>query len=251
MIFISHRGFCQEIPENSLLGFQKSLDLNMNFIELDVQLTQDQKLVVFHDPSLSRIYGVDSLVNEMKYGDLIKFSTKFGHQHISMLSEIIDFMQTHPNSITKLMIELKGENSAQPTCEIIQSYGFQENCVFSGRHLTELTHAHELLPEIPICLNITKCKEFNLNDLLKSGTPDTFPIPFAMFSLKSDFITNPEFIRQCHNLGVKALSWNFKDKVRPFQLQKELFSWGLDGILFDNPQNVAHLRDFINQTTST
>ncbi|WP_371804866.1 glycerophosphodiester phosphodiesterase [Candidatus Lokiarchaeum ossiferum] len=250
MISISHRGFCQGIPENSLLGIQKSLDLRMNFIEIDVQLTQDQKLVVFHDTSLSRIYGVDSLIGETKYEDLKEYSTKIGLQNISLLSEIIAYMQVHSNSITKLMIELKGMNSARPTCEIIKKYGFQKHCVFSGRYLSELILAHKLLPKIPICLNITKCKEFTLEDLLNSTSAKSFPIPFTMFSLKSDLITNEEFIQKCHSLGVKAFAWNFKDKLEPLQLQKELCAWGLDGILFDNPQNLLQFRDFIKTQKS-
>ena len=242
MIFVSHRGFCQGIPENSMFGFQKSIDLQMNFIELDVQLSKDHRLVVFHDTSLSRIFNIDRLVGEMTLDELKKLSSDASPHKIMLLSEVMQFLQDHSHRTIKLMIDLKGVNSARVTCDIIKSYGFQNRCMFSGRCVTELAVAHQILPEVPLCLNITKCKEFTLEDLHRTSDPTAFPLPFSMFSLKSDFIQDASFINKCHTLGAKALAWNFKDKDYPLQLQIALYGMGLDGILFDDPLNIPKIR---------
>lgn len=58
---IAHRGYYNNkkgIPENSVLVFKKAIDNNY-LIELDVRLTKDQKLVVFHDDNLKRVCGVN------------------------------------------------------------------------------------------------------------------------------------------------------------------------------------------------
>ena len=55
--YIAHRGLFDNqngIPENSIPAFQKAVDMGYG-IELDVQLTTDNKLVVFHDESLLNI----------------------------------------------------------------------------------------------------------------------------------------------------------------------------------------------------
>lgn len=57
---IAHRGLFDnhsEAPENSLAAFRKAVDQGFG-IELDVQLTKDGKLVVFHDFDLKRMCGI-------------------------------------------------------------------------------------------------------------------------------------------------------------------------------------------------
>ena len=57
---IAHRGMFDniKIPENSLSSFKKALKYNYS-IELDIQLTKDNILVVFHDSNLKRMTGIN------------------------------------------------------------------------------------------------------------------------------------------------------------------------------------------------
>ena len=76
---IAHRGIFNniDIPENSMKAFEKALKLNYP-IELDVQLTKDNELVVFHDYSLKRMCGINRLVENCTYKELsnINFRTR-------------------------------------------------------------------------------------------------------------------------------------------------------------------------------
>ena len=56
---IGHRGWAAKYPENTLLGFQKAIDAGATMIELDVQLTSDNHLVVFHDETAKRLCDRD------------------------------------------------------------------------------------------------------------------------------------------------------------------------------------------------
>ena len=60
---IAHRGAFNniDIPENSLLAFKKAIDMKWD-IELDVQLTKDNVLVVFHDEDLKRMTGISKKI---------------------------------------------------------------------------------------------------------------------------------------------------------------------------------------------
>ena len=65
-VHYAHRGLfdnASDAPENSLLAFKKAVDAGYG-IELDVQLSKDNQLVVFHDASLKRMCGVDGKVWE-------------------------------------------------------------------------------------------------------------------------------------------------------------------------------------------
>ena len=53
-MIIAHRGDITNAPENTIPAFRKALDVGADGIELDVRLTKDEKLVVFHDRCLDR-----------------------------------------------------------------------------------------------------------------------------------------------------------------------------------------------------
>ena len=74
-LIIAHRGLFnnKDIPENSLSSFKKALDKNIP-IELDVRLTKDNVLVVFHDTNLKRLTGLDKKVKDVSYSVIRKLS---------------------------------------------------------------------------------------------------------------------------------------------------------------------------------
>ncbi len=53
-LIIAHRGDSSNFPENTIPAFENALALGSDGIELDVRLTKDQELVVFHDHLLGR-----------------------------------------------------------------------------------------------------------------------------------------------------------------------------------------------------
>lgn len=69
--FVAHRGLFNnvDIPENSLPAFVKARENNFG-IEMDVQMSSDGVLVVFHDDSLKRMTGADGLVCEKTFEEL-------------------------------------------------------------------------------------------------------------------------------------------------------------------------------------
>ena len=62
----AHRGLFSDaraIPENSMKAFQEAVRQHVG-IELDVHLTKDEKVVVFHDDTLTRMCQIDALIEE-------------------------------------------------------------------------------------------------------------------------------------------------------------------------------------------
>ena len=50
----AHRGASGYAPENTLAAFQKAVDLGADGVELDIQLTKDEQIVVIHDETIDR-----------------------------------------------------------------------------------------------------------------------------------------------------------------------------------------------------
>ncbi len=46
---IGHRGAAGLLPENTLAGFKKAMEIGVDTIELDIGLTSDNEAVVYHD----------------------------------------------------------------------------------------------------------------------------------------------------------------------------------------------------------
>ncbi|MCR9205944.1 MAG: glycerophosphodiester phosphodiesterase, partial [Halobacteriovoraceae bacterium] len=60
---MGHRGAKGELPENTILGFQKAIDLQLPAIELDIHLSLDGKIMVIHDDTVDRTTNGEGRVN--------------------------------------------------------------------------------------------------------------------------------------------------------------------------------------------
>lgn len=105
---IAHRGYHNNkkgIPENSVLAFKKAIDNNY-LIELDVRLTKDKKLVVFHDDNLKRVCGVNKRVKDLTYRELLKYNLFDTTLKVPLFSDVIKLV----NGRVPILIETKYHN---------------------------------------------------------------------------------------------------------------------------------------------
>lgn len=105
---IAHRGYHNNkkgIPENSVLAFKKAIDNNY-LIELDVRLTKDKKLVVFHDDNLKRVCGVNKMVKDLTYRELLRYNLFDTTLKVPLFSDVIKLV----NGRVPILIETKYHN---------------------------------------------------------------------------------------------------------------------------------------------
>lgn len=97
--FFGHRGYSGKYPENTLLAFQKAVEVGVDGIELDVQFSKDGKLVVMHDERLDRTtngtgFLKDFTLEELKTLDAsFKFHKDTGAVQIPTLCEVLDYVK--------------------------------------------------------------------------------------------------------------------------------------------------------------
>ena len=102
---IAHRGLHNKkegIPENSLPAFQRAADAGVA-IELDVHLTKDGEIVVFHDDNLKRMTGLDRIVEDCTCQELIALKLGKTEYGIPVLSRVLRLVSGR----VPLLIELK------------------------------------------------------------------------------------------------------------------------------------------------
>jgi len=109
----AHRGGYAYGPENTLQTILNTVKNGTTAIEVDVQMTKDNQLVLFHDQKINKILNTDKDINiwELKLKELQKIplrDTSKGVQYVCSLKTLIDTLNVIiPNSKTKnLILEL-------------------------------------------------------------------------------------------------------------------------------------------------
>jgi len=96
ILVIAHRGFSGTAPENTLIAFQKGIEVGSDMIELDVHLSRDGEIVVIHDETLDRTTNgkglvVDHTLKELKRLDAgSSFGPQFAGEKIPTLKEVLE-----------------------------------------------------------------------------------------------------------------------------------------------------------------
>ena len=65
LLKIGHRGAKGHAPENTLISFQKALELGVDGMELDVHLSTDNQIMVIHDETVNRTTNGNGFVNQL------------------------------------------------------------------------------------------------------------------------------------------------------------------------------------------
>lgn len=138
ILIIAHRGVTYSgYPENSIPGFRAVLDEGYDGVEMDVRLTKDKELVVFHDIRLERLTeGARGMVRSKKLSDLqkIKLKSTTVEAYIPSLSDVLELYK-HASLLINLEIKsempLRGKIE-QRVVDLIYKFGLQRKIIISS-----------------------------------------------------------------------------------------------------------------------
>jgi glycerophosphoryl diester phosphodiesterase len=220
-----HRGAKGYEPENTLLSFQKALDLRVDIIELDVHCSKDKKLVVIHDESVDRTTNKVGLVKSFTLEELKKLDAG-KKQQIPTLEEVIDLV----NKKLIINIEIKDVDAVNEVCKIIKHYVDNEGWSYDNFLVSSFNHNLLLVtkrnnPKILVASLIENIPPnyFNLIDILK---------PFSInISYKN---VTKELILDAHKREMKVFVWTVNDE-KDIERMKLLH---VDGIFSDYPDRI-------------
>ena len=117
MLKIGHRGAKGHEPENTLVSFQKAVNMQVDGIELDVHLSADGEIIVIHDETIDRTTNGKGFVNALSLRELKAFRINENYQ-IPTLTEVFDLV----NQDCFINIELKSYESTDKVVSLIEKY---------------------------------------------------------------------------------------------------------------------------------
>ena len=102
-LHIAHRGLHDtNTPENSISAFKKAIECGFA-IEIDIHVTKDDRIVIFHDDNLKRVCGEDKHIESMTLDELSRYRLLDTDEKIPTLEQLLDICSKD----TVLVIEYK------------------------------------------------------------------------------------------------------------------------------------------------
>ena len=204
----AHRGLFdnKKIVENTISAFKRALLDNFN-IELDIRVTKDNKIVVFHDNNIKRLTGIDKLVKDMTYEELSNFTLLNTTDKIPLLEDVLKLV----NGRVTLLIELK-ENFSNNTLKELNKLLLDYN----GKVLLQSFN-----PVIIRKMALTSLKRYNMGILLtneykgfKKVLYDVFTYKYLIKQKYISFISSPkELVLKVKEVSLKEIFiWTIKTK---------------------------------------
>lgn len=145
---VGHRGVRAHLPENTLISFQKAIDLGLNGIETDIHMTTDGQLVLHHDDTLERTTNGTGKIESCSYEELRrldaggKFSAEYAGEHIPRLEELLERIQD-PSFFLNIEMKDYRPQALEKTIRTLEAYGFSDRYVIACFDADVTTLAHK------------------------------------------------------------------------------------------------------------
>lgn len=233
---IAHRGASGVYPENTMIAFEKAVEMLCDGIETDVQLTKDGIPVLCHDETLERTTNgkgriIDHSFQELRKLDAgIKKDKNFKGEQIPTLEELLQLVKEKG-----IMVNLELKNSVimykdleTKVIEQVHRFGLQDKVILSS-----FNHC-----------SMVKCKE--IDNHISTGLlydailfkPEKYAEYVGANALHPQFSSvTPETVLNAHLKGIAINTWT----VNREEDMENLIKMKVDGIITNFPDKLAGL----------
>ena len=232
----AHRGFSHVAPENTMPAFQAAIDSGADYIELDVQLTADDQLVVFHDDRIDRTTNGKGMLKNYTYEQLQQFSAgswfskdgEFDDVKIPLLTEVLDLVGN--DIMLNIEIKRSGEpkKTAERVVELVKEYDIANSCYITSFSYDALKKVKQLDPKI---------KTGYIANLSTATSYSRLPYIDAV-SMNYLFV-NQSVVNSAHHNGKRIFVWTVD---RQSEVQR-MMALGVDNIITNRPDKVLEVVD--------
>lgn len=230
---IAHRGFSGQFPENTLLAFQEAIELGVDAIELDVQLSKDGEIMIFHDEDLARITGQKGLLKDHTYAELRKLDASgeykevFGKHTMPTLSE---YLELTANKDILTFLELKNGMLPYPLLEekvadCLSKFDRQKGTILFSANHPSVKYFGTLAPDVQLLFPFDNWIIGYGSYCHNHGITACMPYFRAL---------TPEVVAEIKSFDIAIYPWTVDDP-KDFQTMLAL---GVDGILSNHPDRL-------------
>ncbi len=263
-----HRGCRGLMPENTIAGFLKAIDLEVDTLELDVVVSKNRKLVVSHEPYFNPDISTapngkllkspqETNLFEMDYDEIRKFDVglkgnpSFPEQskvkaHKPLLSEVFrvvsDYLSIKNRRPVSYNIEIKSladeYDKTQPHAEeFVDLLLLEIDNVLNFNNITLQSFDFNVLRYLD--LRRDNAKKYNISVLIEPEDNNEIDFNLEKLGFKPD-IWSPNFrvlslakVEYLHSLGIKVIPWTVNSEAE----MDKIYAYGCDGLITDYPNS--------------
>lgn len=226
----AHRGASGYAPENTLAAFQKAVDLGADGVELDIQLTKDDQIVVIHDEMIDRTsdgkgWVKDYTLEELRAFNYNRTKPEYKHADIPTMREVFELLK--PTGLF-INIEIKTgvvfyEKIEEKILALAKGMGMEDRVCYSSFNHYTVTRIHELKPDAEVGFLYADGPIDMPSYGVKHGVNALHP---ALYNLQYD-----GFVKECKEKGLKLNVWTVNE--RPYM--EMCCQYGVDAIITNYP----------------
>ncbi len=226
-----HRGYGVGTPENSISAIKKSIDNNIDYIEIDVQRTKDRKYVLNHDKTFERVsyekpYFINKKVSDLNYSQIEtldigrRVSQRYAGEKVPRIEEVLDVCK---NKI-KINLELKegiDHEMIDDLMELVRKKGMKKQVFFTSLNIRDIEYIE----------NKDSTFDTGLIYFIKLGNYGSVDADYMIMEEREATDSN---IKKLHKKGKKVIVWtvNTQESIDKFS------KMDVDGIITDYPLEV-------------
>jgi glycerophosphoryl diester phosphodiesterase len=230
MWVIAHRGASADAPESTEAAIRLAFRMRADLVELDVQLTADHRLVIFHDERLERTTNGQGWLRHRRYAELARldagawFAPRFAGQRVLLVSRVL--RMTAPR---RLNLELK--RTAQPRRLIESLVRCVRRARATGRVLVSsfesslLERLHAVEPMVALALLCRRAPRQALQRAARLGCVALHP---------HISLVTPSLVAEARAAGLRLHAWTVDEPRQALRLAR----WGVDGVFTNRPDRI-------------
>ena len=234
---IAHRGYVEKGVENSIEALEAAAKAGVDYVEMDVLMTKDNKFIVMHDYNLKRLAGINKKVQDMTYNELVGLPISQSG-HTSKIPSFEEYVKRAKELNIKLVVELKphgGEpnNYVDIFIEKVKELDIENNYKYMSLDLKVMEELESKAPQLE--------------------TGYIIPFQFGKFSNNNvdffaieDFSFSNTLVEQAKSQNKSVYVWTIND---PSLITKYLQS-PANGIITDEPVQVRETKEKLEKNNS-
>jgi myo-inositol-1(or 4)-monophosphatase len=195
----AHRGDSSNYRENTLAAIQSAIAANAEIIEIDIRLSKDGQVVLLHDPTLERLWGVSAEVAERDWINIRGLGE--GEIRIPLLSEVLGLFV---GSSSTLMIDMEEATPAARAYAVVAAGPLDQSQVRWCGNLEGMRQIRALSPTALIWMP--------WDELAFPSPSEIAPLGPEFINLNYSFVTRQR-VADFHAMGYQVAIWTVDDEA--------------------------------------
>jgi glycerophosphoryl diester phosphodiesterase len=226
--FIAHRGgIMPGYPENTLIAYQRAIQLGSRVIEIDLRGTQDGEIVIMHDETIDRTTNGTGKVAEHTLAELVLLDAGQG-QSIPTFAHVLGLMQ---GTGVKLLLDIKEGRTMnkEQTVRLVRKHKAERLVIVGARTIEDLREFRRLDPELETLGFVNRVDD--VDAFIAAGVNIIRLWPKWIYA-------QPELVESIQKKGIAV--WATAGAAGREEL-KTLIRLGVNGVLSDDPELMRSL----------